>query len=164
MCTLFPLQEENEGEEDLLDQFSSVLSAVLKRHGDSAMPLVDTLLPSLAPLLDPQRTPEERRVAICILDDILEFSPAGARALRAALRVAVARTDHQARCSAPHLNLPPCAPAPATPLCTPRALCGLSSSNVTACSSSAAEQWGAGVETSRRVLSHSNYVQVRPST
>lgn len=71
------MQEENEGEEDLLDQFSSLLSAVLKRHGDAAMPLVDTLLPSLAPLLDGQRTPEERRVAICVLDDILEFSPAG---------------------------------------------------------------------------------------
>ncbi|BDA40930.1 Importin-5 [Coccomyxa sp. Obi] len=72
------LEEENEGEEDLLDQFSSLLSAVLKRHGDAAMPLVDTLLPSLAPLLNGQRTPEERRVAICVLDDILEFSPSGA--------------------------------------------------------------------------------------
>ncbi len=71
------MQGENEGEEDLLDQFSSLLSAVLKRHGDAAMPLVDTLLPSLAPLLNGQRTPEERRIAICVLDDILEFSPAG---------------------------------------------------------------------------------------
>lgn len=71
-------QEENEDEEDLLDQVSSVLTAVLKQYRDLCMPLVDSLMPSLAPLLDPQRTAEERRVAICILDDILEYSPAGA--------------------------------------------------------------------------------------
>jgi hypothetical protein len=72
------MQEENEDEEDLLDQVSSVLTAILKKYGDLCMPLIDSLMPSLAPLLDPQRSAEERRVAICILDDILEFSPSGA--------------------------------------------------------------------------------------
>ena len=62
---------------------SSLLSAVLKRAGDAAMPLCDGLMPQLAPLLESPASPAERRVAICILDDILEFSPAGARLLGA---------------------------------------------------------------------------------
>ena len=78
MCSAPCAQEENEGEEDLLDQASSLLSAVLKLLGDGAMPLVDGLMPQLAALLEPQASPEERRVAICALDDVLEFSPAGA--------------------------------------------------------------------------------------
>ena len=70
-------QEENEDEENLLDQLSSLLSAIMKKYGDSAMPLVDALMPSMAPLLAPQRSAEERRVALCLLDDVLEFLPAG---------------------------------------------------------------------------------------
>lgn len=49
----------------------------MKKYGDAAMPLVDVLMPSMAPLLAPGRSAEERRVALCLLDDILEFSPAG---------------------------------------------------------------------------------------
>ena len=73
------VQEENEDEENLLDQLSSLLSAIIKKYGDAAMPLVDLLMPSVAPLLAPNRSAEERRIALCLLDDILEFSPAGAR-------------------------------------------------------------------------------------
>lgn len=72
------MQEENEDEENLLDQLSSLLSAIMKKYGDAAMPLVDLLMPSIAPLLAPNRSAEERRIALCLLDDILEFSPAGA--------------------------------------------------------------------------------------
>ena len=74
-------QEENEDEENLLDQLSSLMSAIMKKHGDAAMPLVDALMPSMVPLLAPHRTAEERRVALCLLDDILEFSSAGAQQL-----------------------------------------------------------------------------------
>lgn len=73
------VQEENEDEENLLDQLSSLLSAIMKKYGDAAMPLVDLLMPSVAPLLAPNRSAEERRIALCLLDDILEFSPAGAQ-------------------------------------------------------------------------------------
>ena len=79
--TLRHVQEENEDEENLLDQLSSLLSAIMKKYGDAAMPLVDLLMPSVAPLLAPNRSAEERRIALCLLDDILEFSPAGARHL-----------------------------------------------------------------------------------
>ncbi|CAL5227386.1 g10339 [Coccomyxa viridis] len=71
------IEEENEDEENLLDQLSSLLSAIMKKYGDAAMPLVDLLMPSVAPLLAPNRSAEERRIALCLLDDILEFSPAG---------------------------------------------------------------------------------------
>ena len=71
-------QEENEGEEDLLDQLASVLTAVLRKYGDAALPFLAELMPALGALLEPGRDPEERRIAICILDDILEHCPAGA--------------------------------------------------------------------------------------
>ena len=63
-------QEENEGEEDLLDQLASVLTAVLRKYGDAALPFLAELMPALGALLEPGRDPEERRIAICILDDI----------------------------------------------------------------------------------------------
>ncbi|KAK9821719.1 hypothetical protein WJX81_003315 [Elliptochloris bilobata] len=71
------LAEENEDEEDLLDQLASVLTAVLRKYGDSALPFLAELMPALGALLEPGRDPEERRIAICILDDILEHCPAG---------------------------------------------------------------------------------------
>ncbi len=51
------VQEENEDEENLLDQLSSLLSAIMKKYGDAAMPLVDLLMPSVAPLLAPTARP-----------------------------------------------------------------------------------------------------------
>ena len=68
------LQEENEVEEDLLDQMSSCLSVMLRTYGDAAMQHVEQLMPALAALLQPGASPEERRVAICALDDILEYA------------------------------------------------------------------------------------------
>ena len=73
------MQEENEDEEDLLDQLASVLTAVLRNYGDAALPFLAELMPALGALLEPGRDPEERRIAICILDDILEHCPAGGR-------------------------------------------------------------------------------------
>lgn len=34
-------------------------------------------MPILAALLEKSRTPEERRIGVCIMDDLLEHSPAG---------------------------------------------------------------------------------------
>lgn len=33
--------------------------------------------PQIGPLLDKGRNPEDRRIAICVVDDLLEHSPAG---------------------------------------------------------------------------------------
>lgn len=71
-----PLQEENEEEEELLDGLAACLTAVLRNYGDSAITLMDGLMPKLGTLLDASRSSEERRVGICIVDDILEHSAA----------------------------------------------------------------------------------------
>lgn len=71
------LQDENEEEEDLLDQLSSALTAILREYGDAAMPLLDGLMPQIGQLLDPARSPAERRIGVCIIDDLLEHSQAG---------------------------------------------------------------------------------------
>ena len=58
-----------------------MLTAVLRKYCDAALPFVAELMPALGALLEPGRDPEERRIAICILDDILEHCPAGAHTL-----------------------------------------------------------------------------------
>ena len=75
------LQDENEEEEDLLDKAGGVLTSVLKEYKDQAMPLIDKLMPQIGQMLDQSRSAGERRVAICILDDLLEHSSAGIQAL-----------------------------------------------------------------------------------
>lgn len=69
-------QEENEEEEELLDNLAACLTAVLRTYGDAAITLMDGLMPKLGLLLDASRSTEERRVGICIVDDILEHSAA----------------------------------------------------------------------------------------
>ena len=101
MTSSWFVQEENEGEEDLLDQLASVLTAVLRKYGDAALPFLAELMPALGALLEPGRDPEERRIAICILDDILEHCPAGARALA-----------HLRSVSQLEVMCPPCRPGP----------------------------------------------------
>ncbi|WIA40679.1 hypothetical protein OEZ86_004377 [Tetradesmus obliquus] len=71
------LAAENEQEEELYDQVGSCLGAFLKAFGDAALPYVEGLMPSIAPLLDKARPDEERRIALCIIDDMLEHSAAG---------------------------------------------------------------------------------------
>lgn len=58
-------------------QVGSCLGNFLKAFGDAALPYVEGLMPSIAPLLDKARPDEERRIALCIIDDMLEHSPAG---------------------------------------------------------------------------------------
>ncbi|KIY91662.1 hypothetical protein MNEG_16302 [Monoraphidium neglectum] len=71
------LREENECEEELVDQVTTAIGSFLKRFGDSVLPYVESLMPHIAPLLDKSRTEEERRIALCVVDDLLEHSPAG---------------------------------------------------------------------------------------
>ena len=74
---LLGLQGENELEEDLLDQVQNCLGAVLEQFGDDAMPLLEGLMPQISILLMPNSSTEEKRVGICIMDDILEHSEQG---------------------------------------------------------------------------------------
>ncbi|KAI8476174.1 MAG: armadillo-type protein [Monoraphidium minutum] len=71
------LREENECEEELVDQVTTAIGSFLKRFGDAVLPYVESLMPHIAPLLDKSRSEEERRIALCVVDDLLEHSPAG---------------------------------------------------------------------------------------
>ncbi|KAL4855412.1 Importin-5 [Chlorella vulgaris] len=68
---------EHESETELLDALGSCITTTLRLFGDGALPLVEALMPAVSKLLEKGRFPEERRVAICIMDDVLEHSPAG---------------------------------------------------------------------------------------
>ena len=79
--TLSCSQDENEEEEDLLDHLSSALTSILREFQDSCMPFIDSIMPQIGQLLDQSRSPAERRIGICIIDDLLEHSGAGAALL-----------------------------------------------------------------------------------
>ena len=64
-------------EEDLLDQVQSCLGAVLEQFGDAAMPLMEGLMPQVGTLLTAKSSVEERRVGICVMDDIMEHTKEG---------------------------------------------------------------------------------------
>ena len=92
------LEAEGEEEEELLDAAAGVVGALLAAFGDAAMPAVDAVMPLMAPLLQPSSaaavnggsktskaakakaavTHGERRVAVCLVDDVVEHSPLGA--------------------------------------------------------------------------------------
>lgn len=71
------LQEENQQEEELFDQVATCLGSFLKKFNDAVLPFVETIMPLIAPLLDKSRSDEERRIGVCVVDDLLDHSPAG---------------------------------------------------------------------------------------
>uniref|UniRef100_A0A7R9V0M6 TOG domain-containing protein n=1 Tax=Chlamydomonas euryale TaxID=1486919 RepID=A0A7R9V0M6_9CHLO len=71
------LEEENQAEEELFDQVATCLGTFLKKFGDAVLPYVERVMGQIAPLLDKGRSHEERRIAVCVVDDLLEHSPAG---------------------------------------------------------------------------------------
>lgn len=77
------LEEENEQEEEVLDQLSECLSSFLKKFKSGFLPVIDELWPLIMPMLeDPKRSSQEKRIAICIFDDIVEHAGEGGAALR----------------------------------------------------------------------------------
>lgn len=57
---------------------------MLEQFGDAAMPLLEGLMPQIGVLLAPSSSTEEKRVGICIMDDILEHSEQGKLLMTAA--------------------------------------------------------------------------------
>lgn len=76
------MQDDNEEEQELADQVASCLTVVLRAYGDGAMPFIEPLMPHMGALLDSKRTSEERRIGLCVLDDIIEHSPTGDHSIR----------------------------------------------------------------------------------
>ncbi|XP_050233599.1 uncharacterized protein LOC126682090 [Mercurialis annua] len=66
------LKEENEQEEDLFDQVGDLLGTLIKTFRVSFLPLFDEISPYITPMLGKDKTAEERRIAICIFDDVVE--------------------------------------------------------------------------------------------
>ncbi|KAI5065336.1 hypothetical protein GOP47_0020031 [Adiantum capillus-veneris] len=66
------VQEENEQEEEIFEQFGECIGTLLKTFKANFLPLFEELLPFITPMLGRDHSPEERRIAICIFDDVAE--------------------------------------------------------------------------------------------
>ncbi|KAG0485517.1 hypothetical protein HPP92_009596, partial [Vanilla planifolia] len=66
------LKEENEQEEEVFDQVGDCLGTLIKTFKASFCPFFDELSIYVTAMLGKDKTPEERRIAICIFDDIAE--------------------------------------------------------------------------------------------
>ncbi|KAK9664646.1 hypothetical protein RND81_14G058200 [Saponaria officinalis] len=66
------LNEENEQEEELFDQVGDCLGTLIKTFKASFLPFFDELSSYLTPMWGKDKTAEERRIAICIFDDVVE--------------------------------------------------------------------------------------------
>ncbi|XP_065851907.1 uncharacterized protein [Euphorbia lathyris] len=66
------LREENAQEEELFDQVGDLLGTLIKTFKTSFLPFFDELSSYVAPMWGKDKTAEERRIAICIFDDVVE--------------------------------------------------------------------------------------------
>ncbi|KAI0497983.1 hypothetical protein KFK09_021224 [Dendrobium nobile] len=66
------LKEENEQEEEVFDQVSDCLGTMIKTFKTYFVPFLDELSVYLKPMWGRDKTPKERRIAICIFDDVAE--------------------------------------------------------------------------------------------
>ncbi|XP_044979842.1 importin-5-like [Hordeum vulgare subsp. vulgare] len=66
------LREENEQEDEIFDQVGDCLGTLVKTFKSYFLPFFDELSVYLTPMLGKDKTSEERRVTICIFDDVAE--------------------------------------------------------------------------------------------
>ncbi|XP_043691387.1 importin-5 [Telopea speciosissima] len=66
------LREENEQEEEVFDQVGDCLGTLIKTFKASFLPFFDELSSYIMPMWGKDKTAEERRIAICIFDDVAE--------------------------------------------------------------------------------------------
>ncbi|KAJ8643483.1 hypothetical protein MRB53_005231 [Persea americana] len=66
------LKEEDEQEEEVLDQVGDCLGTLIKTFKAAFLPFFDELSSYITPMLGKDKTAEERRIAICIFDDVAE--------------------------------------------------------------------------------------------
>lgn len=66
------LEEENEQEDNVFEQVGDVLGSLIKTFKEKFVPFFDDFLGLLLPLMQKDATPGERRIAICIFDDVAE--------------------------------------------------------------------------------------------
>ncbi|KDO54437.1 hypothetical protein CISIN_1g001249mg [Citrus sinensis] len=66
------IKEENEQEEEVFDQVGEILGTLIKTFKAAFLPFFDELSSYLTPMWGKDKTAEERRIAICIFDDVAE--------------------------------------------------------------------------------------------
>ncbi|KAM0952064.1 putative importin-beta domain, armadillo-like helical, TOG domain, importin beta family [Dioscorea sansibarensis] len=66
------LKEENEQEEEIFDRVGDCLGTLVKTFKTSFLPFFDELSIYITPMLGKDKTSNERRVVICIFDDVAE--------------------------------------------------------------------------------------------
>uniref|UniRef100_A0A2P2MRU0 Importin beta-3 n=2 Tax=Rhizophora mucronata TaxID=61149 RepID=A0A2P2MRU0_RHIMU len=66
------IREENEQEEEVFDQVGEILGTLIKTFKASFLPFFDELSSYLTPMWGKDKTADERRIAICIFDDVAE--------------------------------------------------------------------------------------------
>lgn len=66
------LKEENEQEEEVFNQVGDCLGTLIKIFKASFLPFFDEISIYVTAMLGKDKTPEERRIAICIFDDVAE--------------------------------------------------------------------------------------------
>lgn len=76
------LMNETEQEESVYDGVADCLGAMLKKYHTDALPFVDQLMPLVLPTLASDRSAEDRRIAICIFDDMVEYAHANGACLK----------------------------------------------------------------------------------
>ena len=69
------LEEENEVEDEILDAVAECIGALLRLFHSAVLPHIEQFLPEFMAML--QRTPNEKRIAICLVDDIIEHASEG---------------------------------------------------------------------------------------
>jgi hypothetical protein len=67
------INDENEEEDDVSDAVCECIDAMLTKFRSAVMPLVEQLLPYFAQMLEPSRSKSEHRIAICLIDSVVEF-------------------------------------------------------------------------------------------
>jgi hypothetical protein len=73
------LEEELEGEEELLANLVDAMGQLIKIHGEAFMTVIDsTVATAFAPFLSPTQAAPLQIVATCMIDDIIEFGGAAA--------------------------------------------------------------------------------------
>lgn len=77
------LEDEQAAEDEVFDQFAECIGTLLKSFKSNILADIEPLLQSkIAPMFAPERSAEERRIAICIFDDVFEHASEGGATMK----------------------------------------------------------------------------------
>jgi hypothetical protein len=77
------LRDEQAAEDEVFDQFAECVGSLLRSLRAAVLPTIEPLLGEfVVPMLASDRSPEERRVAACVFDDVFEHASENGASLR----------------------------------------------------------------------------------